>query len=145
MAGPAHPDAMGPPTPGRTRTAPPEMPTTWWTAPGIRTYLLFDATGFIYVLLGFLAIRLIWALGEGPEAWNAAIETLKHPLYIGFHVLALVSVIFVGVRFFSLFPKAQPRDHGIPMPPDFVIKGLLYAVWIAVTVAFSAVLAGVIF
>jgi fumarate reductase subunit C len=136
---------MSPPTPGRTRTAPPEMPSTWWSAPRIRTYVLFGATGFIYFLLGFLAIRLIWALGTGEAAWNAAIGTLAHPLYIAFHVLAFASVIFVGVRFFSLFPKAQPRDYGLPMPPNAVIQGLLYALWIAVTVGFSAVLGGVIF
>lgn len=145
MAIPAHPDAMGPPTPGRTRTAPPEMPSTWWSAPRIRTYLLFDATGFIYFLLGFQAIRLIWALGEGPEAWDAAIASLTNPLYIGFHALAFASVIFVGVRFFRLFPKAQPRDHGLPMPPNSVIHAALYALWIGVTIGFSAVLAGVIF
>ncbi len=145
MANPAHPEAMGPPTPGRTRTAPPEMPTTWWSAPRIRTYLLFDATGLIYFLLGFLAIRLIWALGSGEAAWNTAIQSLAHPLYIAFHVLAFVSVIFVGVRFFRLFPKAQPRGHGLPMPPNGVIQALLYVVWITVTVGFSALLAGVIF
>jgi hypothetical protein len=60
-------------------------------------------------------------------------------------VLAFASVIFVGVRFFSLFPKAQPRDTGLPMPPDNVIKGLLYVLWIGITVGLSAVLSGVIF
>ncbi len=145
MAGPAHPEAMAPPRPGRTRTAPPEMPSTWWSAPRIRNYLLFDATGIIYFLVGFLAIRLVWALGEGPDRWHEALNTLSHPLYIAFHVLALASVIFVGVRFFSLFPKAQPRDSGLPMPPDAAIKGLLYAVWIGVTIVFSVILAGGIF
>ena len=52
MAGPAHPHAMAPPKPGRTRTAPPQTPSTWWSAPRIRTYLLFDATGIVYFLVG---------------------------------------------------------------------------------------------
>ncbi len=147
MAGSAHPDAMAPPSPGRTRTAPPEIPSSWWSAPRIRNYLLFDATGIIYLLVGFVAIDLIWALGDpaGPAGWQRALERLSHPLYIAFHALALVSVIFVGVRFFSLFPKAQPRDTGLPMPPDAVIKGSLYAVWIGVTLVFSLILAGGIF
>lgn len=145
MAGSAHPDAMAPPKPGRTRTAPPEIPSTWWTAPRIRNYLLFDATGIIYLLVGFGAIHLIWALGDGPDRWQQVLATLSHPLYLAFHALALASVIFVGVRFFSLFPKAQPRDTGLPMPPEAVIKGLLYVVWIGVTALFSLVLAGGIF
>lgn len=145
MAIPAHPDAMHPPEPGRTRTAPPEMPSTWWSAPRIRTYLLFDATGIIYFLLSFLAIRLVWALGEGPERFNEVLSSFANPIYIAFHALAFASVVFVGVRFFSLFPKAQPRDTGLPMPPAAAIKGLLYVVWIGVTVLLSAILAGGIF
>ena len=61
---------MQPPKPGRTRTAAPQMPSTWWMAPRIRTYLLFDATGIIYYIVGFIALRLIWALGAGPDSWN---------------------------------------------------------------------------
>ena len=67
MAGSAHPEAMAPPTPGRTRTAPPQMPSSWWSASRIRTYLLFDATGIIYYMIGFLVLRQVWALGNGAE------------------------------------------------------------------------------
>ena len=145
MPGPAHPHAMAPPKPGRTRTAPPQMPSSWWSAPRIRTYLLFDATGIIYFLAGFIALRMIWALGEGPESWNAAMATLRSPLYIVFHAVALLSVIFVAVRFFRLFPKAQPRDTGLPMPPGGVIQAMLYGAWIVVTLGIGVVLAGGIF
>jgi len=141
----AHPDAMRPPKPGRTRTAPPQIPSSWWSAPRIRNYALFDATGFVYFLIAFVAISLVWALGEGPESWQAALARLSHPLYIAFHTLALVSVIFVAVRFFSLFPKAQPRNTGLPMPPEGVIHGMLYVIWIGLTVVLAAILAGGIF
>lgn len=145
MAGAAHPHAMAPPKPGRTRTAPPQMPSTWWSAPRIRTYLLFDATGFIYFLIAFLAIKMIGSLAEGPIAWQQEMENLQHPLYIAFHVLCLVSVIFVGVRFFRLFPKAQPPQIGpLEPPPGPVIQGMLYALWIGITLVMSLALAGVI-
>ena len=146
MAGPAHPHAMAPPKPGRTRTAPPQMPATWWSAKRIRTYLLFDATGIIYFLVAFVAIRLVNALVAGPEAWNAAMESLKNPLYIAFHVLCLVSVIFVAVRFFRLFPKAQPPTIGPLVPPPApVIHGMLYVVWLGITALMTAILAGGLF
>lgn len=143
MAGPAHPHAMAPPKPGRTRTAPPQMPSTWWSASRIRTYLLFDATGIIYFLVAFVAIRMIRALAKGEEAWSVAMTSLENPIYIAFHVLCLASVVFVAVRFFRLFPKAQPRN--LPVPPDSIIHATLYVVWIGVTVGLSAILAGVIF
>ena len=144
--GAAHPEAMAPPKPGRTRTAPPQMPSTWWSAPRIRTYLLFDATGLIYFLIGFHAIHMIRALGQGPEAWQAVMSSLSHPLYILFHLVALASVIFVAVRFFRLFPKAQPPSIGpAKPPPGNVIHAMLYVVWIGITLVMSLALSGVIF
>ena len=146
MSRPAHPHAMAPHTPGRTRTAPPQMPSTWWSAPRIRNYLLFDATGIVYYLISFLAIGMVQALGLGPGAWDAVMTRLQHPAYIAFHVLCLVSVVFVAIRFFSLFPKAQPKAIGpIKPPPGPVIHAMLYVVWLGITAIMTAILAGVIF
>ncbi len=146
MAGPAHPHAMAPPKPGRTRAAPPQTPSTWWSSSRIRTYLLFDATGIIYFLVGFVAIGLINDLGDGPIAWHQALGQLENPIFIAFHVLCLISVIFVAVRFFRLFPKAQPPKIGpVAPPPGPVIHAMLYVVWIGITVVMTAILAGVIF
>jgi fumarate reductase subunit C len=122
------------------------MPSSWWSAPRIRTYLLFDATGIVYFLIGFLAIGLVNSLGDGPMAWRAAIERLGNPAYIAFHLLCLVSVVFVAVRFFRLFPKAQPPQIGpLKPPPGPVIHATLYVVWIAITVVGSLILAGGLF
>ncbi|MFK7894786.1 MAG: hypothetical protein AB8G23_03060 [Myxococcota bacterium] len=146
MAGPAHPHAMAPPTPGRTRVAPPQTPSTWFGSKRMMTYLLFDATGIVYFLVGFVAIRLIRDLGDGPLAWARAMESLQNPIYIAFHVLCLISVIFVAVRFFRLFPKAQPPAIGpLKPPPGSVIHAMLYVVWFAITAGMTAILAGVIF
>ena len=146
MGEPAHPHAMAPPTPGRTRTAPPQMPASWWGSKRIVTYLLFDATGIIYFLVAFLGISIISALGQGPEVWNASMMRLENPIYIAFHALCLISVIFVGVRFFRLFPKSQPPTIGpLKPPPGPVIHGMLYVVWIGITALMTAILAGGIF
>jgi fumarate reductase subunit C len=137
---------MSPKKPGKTRTAPPQMPASWWSHPRIRTYLLFDATGIIYLLLGLVALRVVWALGAGPEIWDATMASLSSPLYIAFHVLGLASVIFVGVRFFRFFPKSQPPKIGpAKPPPQPVILAGLYVAWIGVTLLFAAILAGGIF
>ena len=51
-----------------------------------------------------------------------------------------------ALRFFRLFPKAQPPQIGpLKPPPQPVIVGMLYAVWIGVTLALTVVLAGGIF
>lgn len=146
MAGPAHPHAMAPPTPGRTRTAPPQTPKTWWGSKRILTYLLFDATGFIYLLLGFGAIAWINALAGGKAAWDAHVAAMSTPGMIVLHAICFVSVIFVGVRFFRLFPKAQPPSIGpLKPPPGPVIQAMLYGVWFGITVVFGLILAGGLF
>src|SRR5512139_696953 len=107
MARFADPHAMQPRKPGRTRTAPPQLPDDFWTRPRMRTYLLFDATGIVYLLVGLVALRVAWAL-QSADAWNALLTSFASPGYLVFHGIALVSALFVGVRFFRLFPKAQP-------------------------------------
>jgi fumarate reductase subunit C len=146
MGRPAHPHAMAPHRAASTRTAPPQMPSSWWSTPRMRAYLAFDATGFVYFLVGFLAIHLVWALGAGREPYARAQSALENPIYIVWNVFALLCVIGVGVRFFRLFPKAQPPRIGpLKPPPGTLIHVGLYVAWIGVTVLFSAILAGGLF
>ena len=143
MPAPANPEAMAPRRPGKTRTAPPMRPDGFPAAPRYRNYLLFDATGLTYLLVGFVTLRVAWALGSGPEAWAAMLENLANPLYLGFHILVLLSVLFVGVRFFRLFPKAQPARIGpLKPPPAPVLHAMLYAAWGGLSLALVAVLGG---
>jgi fumarate reductase subunit C len=136
---------MQPSRPGRTRTAPPLRPDGFPSAPRYRNYLLFDATGLTYLLVGLVTLRVAWALGSGPEAWQSLLAQLRHPLYLGFHVLVLLSAIFVGVRFFRLFPKAQPPRIGPAKPPPApVIQAMLYVTWIGLTLGLVLVLGGFI-
>jgi len=145
VAGAAHPEAMAPPKKGSTRTAPPRMPSSWWGAPRIRTYLLFGATGIIYFVMGTEVLHLVWALGEGPGAWGIALSSLSHPLYMIFHALTLVSLVFVGVRAFgTMMPKMQPRDLPFRLS-DGAVRGLIYSAWAGLTLLLSLVLAGKIF
>jgi fumarate reductase subunit C len=132
--------------PSPTRTAPPRMPPEFPLRGRYRAYTIFDATGVLYLLLGLLALRLVWALGSGPAAWDRAMEGLRNPIYVLFHLVALAGVVFVGVRFFRLFPKAQPPRIGpLRPPPERVILGALYAAWIGASLLLAAVLAGGIF
>lgn len=144
MPRPSDPHAMSPREPGSTRTAPPTVPDDFWTRPRMLTYLLFDATGIVYLLVGFVALRVAWALGSGPAAWDALMQSFANPGYLIFHAIALVSTLFVGVRFFRLFPKAQPARIGpAKPPPPAVLHAMLYAAWLGITVVLLTVLGGV--
>ncbi len=146
MARAAHPDAMKPHRPGRTRTAAPRMPNQFPFSGRYLAYVLFDATGLVYLLLGGLILRVVWALGDGRSSWESMITSFENPIYVAFHVLSLVCVVFVAVRFFRLFPKAQPPRIGpAKPPPQPVILGMLYVAWIAIAGGLAFVLAGGIF
>ena len=144
MSRPSDPKAMTPRKPGSTRTAPPSVPDDFWTRPRMLVYLLFDATGIVYLLVGLVALRVAWALGSGQAAWDALMTSFASPGYLIFHAIALISALFVGVRFFRLFPKAQPARIGpAKPPPPAVLQAGLYAAWIGITVVLLAVLGGV--
>ena len=144
MPRPADPHAMQPSRPGSTRTAPPQVPDDFWTRPRMLTYLLFDATGIAYMLVGLVVLRVAWALGGGAEKWDALMESFANPGYLIFHAIALAAALFVGVRFFRLFPKAQPARIGPAKPPPRpILHAGLYAAWIGLTLALLVVLGGI--
>lgn len=145
MSRPANPHAMAPARAGSTRTAPPTVPDGFWSAPRMRRYLIFDATGITYLLVGLSILRVTWALGSGAEAWQTVLRQFRSPAYLIFHVLVLLSVLLVGVRFFGLFPKAQPPKIGpVAPPPGPVIHAMLYAAWGVLTLGLVLVLGGML-
>ena len=147
MARAANPHAMSPSTPGRTRTAPPQMPAQFPTQGRYLTYTLFGSTGILYLLCGFGALRAVWILGEhSPSAWQAFQREYATAPLIALHVVCFAAVIFVGVRFFSLFPKAQPAKIGPAKPPPrAILHAGLYVAWIAVSGGLALIMAGGIF
>ena len=144
MARPAHPHAMAPSVPGRTRTAPPQMPAQFPVQGRYLEHTLFGATGIVYLLCGFGALRAVWILGShSSSAWEAFQRQYAALPLMLVHLICFTAVIFVGVRFYSLFPKAQPAKIGPAKPPPRpVLLAMLYAAWIAVSGGLILVMAG---
>ena len=71
MARNAHPHAMAPSKPGRTRTAPPQLPDKFPMGGRYLAYTLFDWTGLVYLLMGFMILSDVWSLGSG-EAFSVS-------------------------------------------------------------------------
>ena len=84
---------------------------------------------------------------QRPDRLGARSSRSTHdPRMIALHVVLLAAVIFVGVRFFGLFPKSQPAKIGPAKPPPRpIIHAMLYAAWIAVSGGLALIMAGGIF
>jgi len=118
MSARARVDSMRPKRPGATRTAPPRMPDLYPTRGRYLPYIAFGSCGLLLLLVALGILRSVWVLGEqDPAAWRAHLEAYRHPLYLLFHLVALLAITWFGLRFFRLFPKTQPPRIGPLRPP----------------------------
>ncbi len=138
-------DAMKPSQPGPTRTAPPRMPNNFPGRGNYLGYVAFGMCGFILYAVSFLMLRVVWALGDGERSWNLLMESFKNPIYILFHVFALVALTWFALRFFRLFPKTQPPSLGpFPRPPDAFFSVALNGGFVLISALVIAVLWGAV-
>jgi fumarate reductase subunit C len=145
MARAAHPGAMQPHQPARTRTAPPVMPAKFPMGGRYLVYMVFGACSLAFIFSSGILLRTVWAIGSGPEAFSRVMEDLRHPLYVGYHVLALLAFLYTGWRFFiKLFGKSQPPRIGpLKPPPVQLFPPMLWVVWLAASAAVLAVAWGI--
>ena len=139
-------DAMKPSRPGPTRTAPPRMPDHFPSQGRYRAYLAFGSCGFFLVAVGLLLLRAVWVLGEkDPAAWERLLTGYANPIYLVFHAIALLALVWFGARFFRIFPKTQPPKIGpFPRPPDAFFAVALHGAFRGATALGAALLWGVI-
>lgn len=138
-------DAMKPRRPAPTRTAPPRPPDGYPTRGRYLAYVAFGSCGLFFLLTGLILLRTVWALGSGAAAWDGVLADLRHPLYLAYHALALVALVWFTLRFFRLFPKSQPPRIGpLPRPPEAVFKIALHGGLVVVTLALVMLLGGVL-
>ena len=136
-------DAMKPSRPGPTRTAPPRMPDQFWTGGRYRGYIAFGACGFFLVAVGLVLLRAVWALGNGEAAWQALQQGFANPIYVVFHGVSLLALVWFSLRLFRVFPKTQPAKIGpFPRPPDAFFAVALNGAFVAATALGVALLWG---
>ncbi len=138
-------DAMRPATPGPTRTADPQPPANFPTKGNYFGYIAFGLGSSLMLLVSMNIVRTLWALMEGEAAFRALMESFKHPAYVAFHALCFAWLVWVALRFFSLFPKTQPFRIGpFQRPADGVLVAGLYGIFVVATLVVAAILTGAI-
>jgi fumarate reductase subunit C len=76
---------------------------------------------------------MIHRLNQGQAAYEPFLESLKSPLAILFHVVALAFALFHTVTWFNLTPKALTFWIGEERLPPAAIIAPNYLAWIVVS------------
>jgi fumarate reductase subunit C len=117
------------------------MPATWWLK---RTpYLLFMLREFTAVFVGaYVALFLVMIrrLNEGQAAYDAFLASLRSPLAILFHVVALAFALFHTITWFHLTPKAMAVRIGEERVKPALIIAPNYVAWAVVSAVVAWIL-----
>jgi len=122
-----------------------EVPKVTWFLDHPR-YLRYMARELTCLFVGAYTLLLVVGLArlaQGQAAYDAFLASMQTPGSIVFHGLALAFAVYHSATWFNLTPKALPVQIGEEFLPGWVIAGLHYVAWIAVSVA-TLVLAGAV-
>jgi len=111
-----------------------KVPNTWWLKR--KPYTLFILRELTCVAVaGYCAflLYLMYALGQGPEAYSAAIGLISSPTSFALHVVGLLFVLYHTVTWFNLTPRVIVIHIGEEKVPAVLVAGAHYASWLAVS------------
>lgn len=112
----------------------PPMPLGWWLEkPFYVRYMLRELSSFFVGAYVALLIVGLWRLSQGPQAWEAFMAAMGHPLAVAFHVLALAFCVYHTVTWFALTPRSTPIMRGEDFVPARPIIAAQYAIWALVS------------
>jgi fumarate reductase subunit C len=117
------------------------MPVTWWLK---RTpYVLFmlrELTSVFVAAYVVIFLVMIRRLSEGQAAYEAFLASLKSPLAISFHIVALAFALFHTITWFHLTPKAMAVRIGEERVKPALIIAPNYVAWVLVSAAVAWIL-----
>ena len=113
-----------------------EVPRTTWFLrhPRYLRYMAREVTCFFVGGYSLLMLVGLMRLSQGEAAWNGFLESLKSPLSVVLHLLALAFTVYNTVTWFNVTPKAMPIQVGEEFVPGIVITGAHYAGWVVFSV-----------
>lgn len=117
------------------------MPTTWWLQR--RPYFIFMLRELSSVFIAaylILLLVMIHRVSQGPAAYDSFLESLRSPVAIFFHVVALAFALLHTITWFNLTPQAIAVHIGEERIRPGLIIAPNYVAWVIV----SAVVAWIV-
>ena len=111
------------------------MPIFWWTKKWSHVrFILRELTSFGVAFFAIIIVLNVRALNQGPESYNSLQLWMQSPIAIGLHSIAFILVVYHSITWFNLAPKAMVIKLGKNRVPGYIISGMNYAAWVAVTI-----------
>lgn len=110
------------------------MSTWWWL--GKRTYLTFILRELSSVFVAWFVVFMLWmvyAVGQGPAAYQRFLDRADHPLVVLLNVVALLFVVLHLVTWFNLTPQAMAVRVGGRRVPALWMLASQYVGWLVVS------------
>jgi fumarate reductase subunit C len=112
------------------------VPILWWTRRWVDIrFITRELTSVFVAAYAIIFLFYVRAVGQGPEAFAQFSEKLKSPLFLVFHCIALVALLYHSVTWFNLAPKAMVIKVGDKKIPGVVIAGMNYVGWAFISLA----------
>ena len=110
------------------------MPTAWWLRRAVYTFFMLRELSSVFVAAYLvLFLWMIHRLSQGPDAYAAFLQTLKSPLAIVFHVVALAFALLHTITWFNLTPKVMPARIGEEKLSPALILVPNYLAWLVIS------------
>ncbi len=118
-----------------------KLATNWWLKnQAYRDYMLRSATCIFVLLYALVLFWGLFALSAGEPEFNAWLALQQHPLFIAFHLVTLIAMLYHSKTWFMLAPKTIRLQLGATIVNDKLIEGTMWLVWLIFTVILLALL-----
>src|SRR5712692_6429578 len=111
------------------------MPATWWLKrPAYVRFMLREVASIFIAGYCLFLMVLLYRAAQSPAAFGALYDSLRSPLSVVLHLLALGFAVFHSVTFFNATPRVIVVFRGEEKVPESVIAGAHYVLWAVVSV-----------
>jgi fumarate reductase subunit C len=122
------------------RPYPRQRSATWFLArPAYLIFVLRELSAVFLALYVIVLLLLTARVSEGAASFEDFLATLRSPVLIVFHAIALGFALLHSVTWFQAVPKGLPLRRGEDRIPPALLIGLNYAALAAATVMLLAI------
>ena len=105
----------------------------WLSSKPYFMFILREMTSLFTAGFCIFLLVLIYALGEGPETYNALLSVLRRPWVVVTHLIVLLFSLYHTFTWFNLTPKVVVIWRGEHKVPESAVLVGVYTGWFVVS------------